>query len=210
MDEIIPAILAHSETEFRERLKIAETLSSVVQIDIADGHFVPNSSWYDPAIIQTIKTPARFELHLMVSDPTTYISMSEGMKNIARAIWHIEVPVAHDVLINWCKKLKIESGLAISPGTSVGRIAPFIDNINEILVLGVKPGFSGQPLLESSLDAAREIHDRWPKTALGFDGGVTPKTMARIRNSGVTRFCAASAIFDSKDPKKAYEKLKNA
>lgn len=210
MNDIIPAILAHSETDLRERLAIAETFAPVVQIDVADGHFVPDATWFDPNVIGKIKTKTKFELHLMVSDPTAYIGMAQSLKNITRIIWHIEVAIGHDVLINWCKKLKIGSGLAISPETPVGRLAPFAETANEILVLGVNPGRSGQAFIERTVDTAREIHDRWPKTIIGFDGGVSAKTIPRLRDAGVTRFCAASAIFDAKDPQTAFEKLRSA
>ncbi len=143
----------------------------------------------------------------MVSDPTAYIGASEGMKNIARIIWHIEVAIGHDVLINWCHKMKIEAGLAISPETPMNRLAPFAEMADEILVMGVNPGFSGQQLQPHAIEKVKEIHERWPKVAIGFDGGVTVKTIQQLRDAGVTRFCAASAIFDAKEPKKAFAAL---
>lgn len=207
MNEIIPAILTKDEAAFRARLKVAETLAPVIQIDVMDGHFVPNATWFDPTVIKTIETNARYELHLMVSDPTAYIGAAEGMKNIARIIWHVEVAIAHDVLINWCRKMKIEPGLAISPETPTGRLAPFADTVDEILVMGVNPGFSGQTLIPHTVEKAKEIHERWPNSAIGFDGGVTAKTIPKLRDAGVTRFCAANAIFGAKDPKKAFTAL---
>lgn len=210
MNDIIPAILAYSEADFRERLSAAEKLAPVVQIDVADGHFVPNASWFDPGVIKTIKTKAKFELHLMVSDPTAYIGMVQDLPNIVRIIWHIEVAIGHDVLANWCHKMKIEAGLAISPGTSINRLSPFIGNVDEILVLGVHPGFSGSPLIPNTLDTVKAIHERWPNLCIGFDGGVTHRSIPRLRLAGAKRFAMASAIFNAKDPKAAYEKLKSA
>ena len=207
MNDIIPAILVKDEASFRERLKIAETFAPLIQIDVIDGHFVPNSSWYDPVAIKDIQTPAEFELHLMVSDPTAYIGASQDLKNVQRIIWHIEVAIAHDVLINWCHKLKKGAGLAISPDTSISRLEPFVAEANEILVMGVRPGLSGQSLIESTLEKVREIHARWPDMPIGFDGGVSKESLPRLRDAGVTRFCVSSAIFNEEDPKRAYEEL---
>ena len=207
MTELIPAILAKDEATFRSRLAIAEMLASIVQLDIMDGHFVPNATWYDPAALKTIKTNARYELHLMVSDPTAYIGASEHMTNIARIIWHIEVAIAHDVLINWCHKLKIEPGLALSPETPVGRLAPFAESVDEILVLGVTPGFSGQNIQPHAIEHVKEIRARWPNVIVGFDGGVNVQTIPHLREAGVTRFYAASAIFQAHNPEKAYKAL---
>lgn len=207
MTELVPAILAKDEATFRSRLAIAETLAPVIQIDVMDGHFVQNATWYDPTVIKTIKTPAHFELHLMVSDPTAYIGASEHLTNLARILWHIEIPIAHDVLINWCRKMNIEPGLAISPETPVNRLAPFAEQIEEILVLGVNPGFSGQEFQLHTTHKVREICERWPKVVVGFDGGVNAKTIPLLREVGVTRFCVASAIFEAKDPFQAFQEL---
>ena len=175
-----------------------------------DGHFVPNATWFDPMVIANLPSKAAFELHLMVSDPTSYIGSIQDAENIARIIWHIEVPIAHDVLINWCKKLKVEAGIAISPETPVSRIAPFADQVKEILVMGVKPGFSGQPLSEDTIQKTIDIHQRWPDVTIGFDGGVGAHTIERLKNAGVTRFCVASSIFNAEDPKTAFTELQNA
>lgn len=210
MNDILPAILVKGEKAFRERLHVAEPLAPVLQIDVMDGHFVPNASWYDPTVIKTIQTPSAFELHLMVSDPTAYIGASQGILTIKRIVWHIEVAIGHDILINWCHKMNVEAGLAISPETPVGRLAPFAATVDEILVLGVKPGFSGQSLIPNTVEKAREIHERWPNIPLAFDGGVNEDTIPLLRTAGVTRFCAASAVFDAKDPRKAFVKLREA
>jgi ribulose-phosphate 3-epimerase len=209
MNDIIPAILAKTETEFRERLAIAEKLSPMIQIDVMDGHFVPNATWFDPMVIANLASKAAFELHLMVSDPTSYIGAIQDAENIARIIWHIEVPIAHDVLINWCKKLKVEAGIAISPETPVSRLAPFAEQVKEILVMGVNPGFSGQPISPGTIEKALDIHTRWPKLTVGFDGGVGMHTIAQLKNAGVTRFCVASSLFHAEDPKTAFAELQN-
>lgn len=207
MSDLIPAILAKDEETFRVRLAIAETLAPIVHIDVMDGHFVPNATWYDPTVIKTIKTSAKFELHLMVSDPTAYIGASEQMTNIARILWHIEVAIGHDVLINWCKKMDVEAGLALSPETPVGCLAPFAESANEILVLGVHPGFSGQTLIPHTIEKVKEVHTRWPNVAIGFDGGVNVTSIPQLRDAGVERFCIASAIFNAKNPRAAFTKL---
>ncbi len=207
MNEIIPAILAKNEATFRQRLAIVEPIAPIVQIDVMDGHFVPTASWYDPTVIKTIATPARYELHLMVSDPTAYIGASEQLTNITRIIWHIEVAIAHDVLVNWCRKLKIEPGLALSPETPIGRLAPFAESVDEILVLGVNPGFSGHTLQPHTIESVKEIRKRWPHVTIGFDGGVNAESIPLLRDAGVTRFCAASAIFETKDARAAFAKL---
>ncbi len=208
MNDLIPAILAHDETAFYQQLQLAETLSPIVQIDVMDGRFVPNVSWYEPEKLSLISTPARFELHLMVSRPDSYIETAlRARASIQRIVWHIEVPAEHQAWLKRCAQLGFESGLALAPQTPIEQLAPHADAVDEILVLGVEPGLSGQSLIPATIDKARRIHARWPKLHLAFDGGINATTIVQLKRAGVERFCVASAIFKAKNPSLEFKKL---
>lgn len=204
---IIPAILVKTEQEFRERLHIIEDLVPITQIDVMDGHFVPNQSWCDMNAIRAINTPMRFELHLMVTDPRRYIEAAKGISSIQRIIWHIEAHTNHDSLIKLCHDMRIEAGLAINPQTPIDHLAPYAHHIDEILVMGVEPGSSGQGLIPSTIEKAKRIRMTWPYVPLGFDGGVGLRNVQALRDAGITRFCAASSIFNDGYPRVALERL---
>lgn len=208
MNTVIPAILVHNEDAFRQRLSTAEMLAPLIQIDVMDGSFVAQHSWYDPYVLRTISTSARFELHLMVLHPEHFIENARlAGAAIQRILWHIEVNADHADLLKRCAQLGYESGLAIAPGTSIEQLVPHASTVSEFLVLGVSPGFSGQSLLPATIDTARRIHERWPRVPLAFDGGVNTQTLPRLREAGVERFCVASALFDAQDPVKEFQKL---
>lgn len=197
--EIIPAILANDEDAFREKLQALEGAASLVQIDVMDGFFTANESWYRPGAL--LEFPDQnFELHLMVEAPGKYIQEAVKTSNVTRIIWHVEADADHEELIARCHAAGKRAGLAISPGTPLEKLAPFISTLDEVLVLGVEPGASGQKLKPQSIDTARSIHALWPKIIIGFDGGVEKKIMEKLKAAGVSRACAASAIFESKNP----------
>ena len=207
MTSIIPAILAHDEDAFLSRLRVAETFATDIQIDAMDGFFTPNESWFDASAVGGMETEAQFELHLMVEEPRKWIDGAKDVASIKRIVWHVEAETDHASLIALCAANGVEAGLAISPETPEETLAPYADKVQEILVLGVRPGFSGQALIPDTIEKARRIHARWPNVPLAFDGGVSATSIPGLRDAGVTRFVAASAIFDAKDPKVAFEEL---
>lgn len=208
MSELIPAILAKDEYTFRKHLGLMETEFPVVQIDLMDGAFVPDRSWFDAAVYNTLKTPAKFELHLMAMDPKWYLDQLKTAPNITRVIWHVESKLDHAALIARCRTEGKEIGLAIKPTTPLEDLMPWVNTINEVLVMGAEPGTSGQKLQPQTIERAKEIHSRWPNLVIGFDIGVSKDTIPSLLAAGVTRFCSASAIFETEQPLSSAQSLK--
>jgi ribulose-phosphate 3-epimerase len=200
MPELIPAILVKDAETFRARLKLMEGLVGTVQLDCMDGHFVDNRTWYEA---MPVDSTLEIELHLMVSDPLAVIEDWKRVKNVIRAIWHVEIPVDHEKIITRCRELGWDCGLAISPETPMTRLAPLAELVDEILVLGVNPGWSGQALIPSTLVKADDIKQRWPDLEVGFDGGLTRENLQNIKSHQIDRLCVASAIFNDPDPRSA-------
>ena len=207
MIDLLPSILANTERTFRSQLKLMAGVAKTIHIDVLDETFIPARSWANPEIIKTIGTACTFEVHLMVQHPEKYIEAWMNLSQTVRLIWHVETPDDHRALADACHHHAREAGLAINPRTPKTALDPFADAIDEILVMGVEPGASGRPLLMDSVKKAREIHERYPKITLGFDGGVSDSSIPFLKDAGITRFCAGSAIFASDLPKKAFEKL---
>lgn len=210
MNHIIPAILVQDETTFRAQLSQFEDVADTVQLDVLDNTLYPNTSWCDITTIDSHDTSTWIELHLMVNDPASYIEQIQRGGPINRVIWHIEAQIDHADLALTCQNRDLECGIAIAPRTPLETLRPIAEMFDEILVLGVEPGFSGQALIQETVQKVRDIHQNWPNAIIGFDGGVTKQTIPQLRDAGVTRFCAASAIWKAEDPKEAYESLKQA
>ena len=78
----------------------------------------------------------------------------------------------------------------------------------------VNPGFGGQTFISSMLDKISNLSDIMrnyeDKIELQVDGGVKPENAAEIKKSGANILVAGSAIFNSKDYKKAIKSLREA
>ena len=55
--EIIPSVLIQSEQEFLDQTQSVLGAVNMIQLDIADGKFVPNTTWADPEVVKEKRLP---------------------------------------------------------------------------------------------------------------------------------------------------------
>lgn len=199
--EILPTILEKDAETCRARLKTAETASKWVQWDIMDGKFVPNTSWHDVDVVKQWTIHAKVELDLMVEDPIAVIARWQNVHAVRRIIWHVEVDIDHEKLIHELKEQGREVGLAISPETSLMDLTPYLDLIDVVQVMGVKPGWSGQELLPNTTERVQTIHRMQPEVTISVDGGVNAKNILALAKAGATHFCMNKAFYTHAFPR---------
>ncbi len=178
-----------------------------IHIDVMDGHFVNNLSLGPHSILSARKhTKTTFETHLMISSPRRYI------KEFANAgsdiiVFHAEAERQIESTIRMIKGCKTRAGLALNPNTSVKSVKQYLGKIDTLLIMGVHPGFGGQRFISKSLvkiKKARDMIDRLGcETVVAVDGGINPDTARLAIEAGADEIVAGSAIFRSKDIKKA-------
>src|SRR3989338_10900031 len=110
MAEVIPAILEKDFKEIEKKIRLVEGLTEWVQIDIADGILVPNTTFSDPQPFKNLKTKLKLEAHLMVKEPVAYIKpfFEAGFR---RFYAHIESGQAEEYIAE-CFKYDCQVGLA--------------------------------------------------------------------------------------------------
>lgn len=202
--EIVPAILAKSREDFAAKIAAVAPHVSRVQIDIMDGKFVPNTT-LAPEEFPPIPAKLLVEYHLMVQQPLEYVKRI-GKKG---AIYELHIESLADVgkAISDVKKFGGRVALAISPDTPVSSVAPFIGQVEHILVMTVYPGFSGQKYLPAMEEKMRKL--RALGAVVEVDGGVGIGTARFAAAAGATLIGAASAIFSAPDAARAIAEIKN-
>ncbi len=205
--ELIPTILATNERQFKSRAMIMEGTAHTVQVDIMDGTFVPGVTWDHPEVVREWGLDLAFELHCMVDDPLPIIDRWRKVRGFKRAIIHAEIPENIGTILARIRKHKIETGLAICPGTPLSVVANHLKQLDMVLVMGGKPGGVAQPMDRRTIQTARELRKLFPHLHIGFDIGVTRSTIPTLVRAGVTRLCAGHAIFRTPSPIKAYKEL---
>ncbi len=174
-------------------LRISGALA--VHLDVMDGHFVPNLSYGAPVIADWRKrTDFPFDTHLMISDPGRYLDdfVRAGCDVI---IFHIEAVPEPLPLLRRIRAAGCQASLALNPPTPFASVAPYLNELDALLVMSVMPGFGGQAFEPSVLDKVRAARAARPDLRISIDGGINPSTAASAVSAGVSQMVAGSAIF---------------
>ena len=204
--EIFPAILVHSKEEFLDNIAAIHDVAKQVHIDIADGRFVPNTTWADPDVIQKL-LPLDCELHLMVEDPLKEFLRWKDVKQVKRVLAHVETTDLHTV-IQMIQKSGKEASVAVNADTSVSRAETYLPYADGILFMGIQPGFQGKQFASKVLEKINRFQRRRTTHFIEVDGGINEETLPQIQKTGVDAVCIGSAVFKTGNPKENFLRLK--
>lgn len=202
---VVPAILTEDPEKLRAMIRLAETFTDYVQVDVMDGQFVPSRSisWED---MEKLEAGLNWEVHLMVRRPEEYLA---GFRRAGarRAIFHYEASPAPREVIRAVKSTGLEAGLAVNPETAVSAITPLVNELDSVLFLSVNPGFYGSKFIPEVVDKVAELRRVRPDIETGIDGGVKESNIAEVAGSGVSVIYVGSAVFLRADPGESYRRL---
>lgn len=211
--QVVPAILATDAKDFQKKLKVFQSSFSLVQVDILDGSFgIDNRSFYDFKKIKAMHPKTQFELHLMVDKPEPIYRQWLGWSKLERVIIHYETfhkrkEDLYDT-IKEIHKARKSVGLAINPNTTVSKVIQFLPMVDEVLIMGVHPGWSGQKIVESSLKKLQQIRGHYPKLNLGLDGGLRMENAKSVVKAGANILNTASIFSKVLDKPAEIRKIK--
>ncbi len=202
---VVPAILTEDPEELRTMIRLAETFTDYVQVDVMDGRFVPSRSisWED---MEKLATGLSWEVHLMVQRPEEYLA---GFRRAGarRAIFHFEASDAPREVIQAVKASGMEAGLAVNPETAVSSLVPLVNDLDSVLFLSVNPGFYGSKFIPEVVDKVAELHRKRPDMEIGIDGGIKESNIAGVAGSGASVIYVGSAVFLQPEPGESYRRL---
>lgn len=178
--------------------KLDNTKADYIHIDIMDGKFVENKTWTVSEIKKiTSCSKLPLDVHLMVENPSKYIE-EFALLNTSYIAFNYEAVKDIDKMINEIKKYGLKVGIAINPETSEEVVFPYLSRIDEVLIMSVHPGKSGQSFIESTLDKIErlknEILRQNVKTIITVDGGINDETGELCVQKGVDTLVSASYI----------------
>ena len=205
---VAPSILSADFTNLKEQLQEVEKSGAQwVHFDVMDGHFVKNIT-FGTDIMKAVKESTKMyvDAHLVVSDPDYYadIFMDAGADGITfhlDAINNIERSLA---LIKKVKKRGKQVGITLYPEVDVHEYLPYLEDVELVLVMSIKPGFGGQPFREDAisriawLDRMRKEHNYHYQ--IQVDGGINGETGKRCADAGADILVAGSYVFKNNIP----------
>jgi ribulose-phosphate 3-epimerase len=209
---IAPSILAGDFGHFaRDAQRAEEAGADWLHCDVMDGHFVPNIT-FGPDVIAVLRkaTKLPLDVHLMIERPDIYADrfIDAGADHV---IVHVEAK--HDVAktLAAIRGRGKKAGLSLNPPTPVEMVLPFLDEIDELLVMTVNPGFGGQSFMPETLEKIRVVRQRSPRLDINVDGGINPVTGRQCVEAGASILVAGNSLYRHKtlDLKAAINELRS-
>ncbi len=198
MIQIIPTLFSTTEEEYQKRLSKLNSCELLqggwVQLDFMDNKFVPNLS-IGLDVVKKYPLEYQKEAQLMVIDPNQWIDRLVDF-GVDRIIFPVEIDKNILELINKIKQNKIEVGLSLNPETEVEKLDPYLDLLDAVLCMGVKPGEEGQQFNTNTYQKIADIKQRNPGIKVGVDGGVNDKNAKDLADAGADYLAIGSFLFN--------------
>ncbi|MEM1225042.1 MAG: ribulose-phosphate 3-epimerase [Planctomycetota bacterium] len=208
---ILPSLLQCDFGDLRTEVqRLTEAGSSILHLDVMDGHFVPNLTYGMP-IVEGLRrhTDLPLDVHLMIQDPLTYAPafVDAGADMVT---FHVEAVKDPATAITDIRNLGVGVGLAVNPDTPFDGILQNAGDVDMVLVMSVNAGFGGQAFNPIALDRIAELRSAFPDLLIEIDGGIKVDTIGQARSAGCDLFVVGSAIFAHDDYAAAIGQLESA
>jgi len=197
---LAPSIIAADFTHLAEEIAACESAGADwLHVDVMDGHFVPTIT-VGPLFVEACKRASKLPLdvHLMISEPEHYLEVfaKAGASNITV---HVEACPDLARAVTKIKSLGCTAGITLNPATPASALDATLPLADLVLVMSVKPGYSGQAFMPEMIGKVEELRNKLSllrSTAyLEVDGGISMETIPLMKTAGANIFVTGSAAF---------------
>lgn len=203
MGKLSASILSADLARLAEQVKLIEPYADVIHVDVMDAHFVPPLT-IGPVVVASLRPHTDLVLHghLMVEAPEAlFDDLAEaGMDMIS---FHVEAVEDPAPVIAKARGAGMGVGMTVNPETPVEAVHPYLEDLDDVMIMSVHPGWAGQAFIPEALpklEATRaELDRRGLSAELEIGGGIELDNARRCVDAGATVLVAASAIFRAPD-----------
>ena len=214
---IAPSIIAGDMTNLEKEIKRCDDgRADYIHLDVMDGQFVPNTT-FDHTKIKELRplTLIPFDAHLMINEPVKHVKdyVDAGSDIITV---HTEVcdESSFGEIQDILRSNQVSVGLAINPDTELPDWSKkFIPSLDQLIVMSVIPGKSGQKYIETSHENTQKLVQILKENNFeGYieaDGGVTLDNVGECFVDGARAFVGGSAIIGQNDVRLVIREFRN-
>ena len=199
--QIAPSILAADYARLGAEVAEAEDAGAEwFQIDVMDGHFVPNLTIGLP-VLESLRsvTDTFLDVHLMIDNPGAFLEpFAEAGADLITV--HQEASTHLHGDLHRIRAAGCYAGVALNPATPAETLSEVLDYVDLVLVMTVNPGFGGQKFIREAVPKIAAIRrlaaDRGIEPpSIQVDGGIDPASAPVCAAAGATSFVAGSSVF---------------
>jgi ribulose-phosphate 3-epimerase len=208
--QILPSLLAADFGRLADEILRAEASGAeALHLDVMDAHFVPNLSFGPDVVALAAKTAPGFyrNVHLMMTRPDLYL---EAFAKVGAQTIQIHVEADCDIHteLKRIRAMGLKNAIVINPETPVEHLFPYLDEIDEALVMTVHPGYGGQKFIEDCMPKVEVLRRMRPNLDIMVDGGINADTALVAAKAGANQFVAGSYLFKQADMKAAVDAMR--
>ncbi len=176
-----------------------------LHIDIMDGEFVPNFA-LGTDFVRSLRriSDIPFDFHFLTNNPLekmAWFDIREG----DQVAFHYEGNETLEKCISYVKRIGARCFIAINPETDFHVLAPYLNDIDGILVMMVNPGFAGKRMLPGAINKVEELVAFLREADCDYieievDGNITIENTRILHEIGADIFVAgSSSLFKSSE-----------
>jgi ribulose-phosphate 3-epimerase len=202
--KIAPSILSADFGRLADEVRaITAAGADYVHVDVMDGHFVPNLT-IGPMVVAAIRkaTALPLDVHLMIERPGDYIAAFADAGADLIGVHEEACPHLHRV-VQQIKLAGKRASVTLNPHTPWQHVRHVLEDVSQVLVMSVNPGFGGQAFIPTVLPKIKELHEEIVRRGLDVDievdGGIKVGNVAAVAAAGANVIVAGSAVFEARD-----------
>lgn len=206
MAKIVPAVLAPTPAEYKQRLERV-SFAPRLHIDISDGQFAPGRTIGLAQLY--LPESSRTDLHLMLQRPEqqleTLISLAPQL-----VIAHYECAADLPAFFAALHQMGIKTGLALLAATTVEQAKALLPLVDHLLIFTGELGSHGGQFQAGGLEKLRQARQYRPGLELSVDGGIDLESAQQAAAAGADIIISGGFIQNSARPQQAYQQLQQA
>lgn len=200
--KIAPSLMNMGLLHVEDDIRQLDTYTDFYHVDIIDWHYVKNMC-LSPQVIKEIRkvTDKPIEAHLYVDN------LEEDLIDYCLRCGADIITMPSDIVgrsIHRFSKLihthKAKVGVFLNPSQSVDEIQQYSDILDQLILLSVDPGFSGQDFVQGTFQKIANAKSYREASSSGYmitvDGGCNQSNFEHLFNAGANALVLGRGLFD--------------